>query len=212
MEELDTEEQNTEREEAIVRLRLISHNARLVDARKALGLTQAGLSQMLDINVDKLCAFETVRAIPNAHEAEEISTFFGVSIDYLFPEVIINAVKLDVFNRKKCVAELTPSRVEELNFHNASRLLSSDAIETAERNVNREQLKKQLEESLSELTPQERQVIELRFGLRTGKTMTLAEIGEIYGVIGERIRQIEGKALRKLRYTKRGRTLKLYCE
>lgn len=60
-------------------------------------------------------------------------------------------------------------------------------------------LREQIEELLEELTARERQVLELRFGLRDGRTRTLEEVGKYFDVTRERIRQIEGKALSKLK-------------
>lgn len=60
-------------------------------------------------------------------------------------------------------------------------------------------LREQIEELLQSLTDRERQVLELRFGLKDGKTRTLEEVGKYFGVTRERIRQIEGKALVKLK-------------
>lgn len=60
-------------------------------------------------------------------------------------------------------------------------------------------LREQIEELLEELTERERQVLELRFGLRDGRTRTLEEVGKYFDVTRERIRQIEGKALNKLK-------------
>lgn len=60
-------------------------------------------------------------------------------------------------------------------------------------------LREQIEELLKELTERERQVLELRFGLRDGRTRTLEEVGKYFDVTRERIRQIEGKALNKLK-------------
>ena len=71
-------------------------------------------------------------------------------------------------------------------------------------------LKKQMEEVLTTLTPREKRVIELRFGLKDGKCRTLEEVGVEFGVTRERIRQIEAKAIRKLRHPNRSNKLKGY--
>ena len=69
-------------------------------------------------------------------------------------------------------------------------------------------LKGQVEDVLATLTPRERRVVELRFGLESDKLYTLSEIGAELGVTRERIRQIETKALRKLRHPSRSRRLR----
>lgn len=69
-------------------------------------------------------------------------------------------------------------------------------------------LREQIEELLTGLTERERQVLELRFGLKDGKTRTLEEVGKYFDVTRERIRQIESKALRKLRHPSRSKKLR----
>ena len=69
-------------------------------------------------------------------------------------------------------------------------------------------LREQLGDVLESLTPREQKVLRLRFGLDDGRTRTLEEVGQVFGVTRERIRQIEAKALRKLRHPSRSKKLK----
>ena len=78
--------------------------------------------------------------------------------------------------------------------------------------ASQELLKEQLDRVLDELTPREKRVLQLRFGLRDGHARTLEEVGQEFSVTRERIRQIEAKALRKLRHPSRSRKLKDYLE
>jgi RNA polymerase primary sigma factor len=71
-------------------------------------------------------------------------------------------------------------------------------------------LKEKIDEVLGTLTPREARVLRLRFGLDTGVPFTLEEVGEKFGLTRERIRQIESKALRRLRHPRRARQLKEY--
>ncbi len=73
-----------------------------------------------------------------------------------------------------------------------------------------EMLKDEISEVLLTLTEREEKVIRLRFGLEDGKPRTLEEVGQMFGVTRERIRQIEAKALRKLRHPSRSRKLRDY--
>ena len=76
--------------------------------------------------------------------------------------------------------------------------------------TNRELLREQMQDILSSLSQREREVLALRFGLKDGEARTLEEVGQQFGVTRERIRQIEAKALRKLRHPTRSRRLRDY--
>jgi RNA polymerase primary sigma factor len=73
-------------------------------------------------------------------------------------------------------------------------------------------LREQIGEVLATMTPREQKVLELRFGLEDGRARTLEEVGHAFGVTRERIRQIEAKALRKLRHPSRAKQLKDFLE
>ncbi|MEX2598318.1 MAG: RNA polymerase sigma factor RpoD, partial [Dehalococcoidia bacterium] len=73
-------------------------------------------------------------------------------------------------------------------------------------------LREQVEDVLSTLSERERRVLQLRFGLEDGRSRTLEEVGRDFGVTRERIRQIEAKALRKLRHPSRSRKLRDFLE
>ena len=73
-------------------------------------------------------------------------------------------------------------------------------------------LKEQLADVLKTLTPREEKVLALRFGLEDGNPKTLEEVGRVFNVTRERIRQIEAKALRKLRHPSRSKKLKDFLD
>lgn len=87
--------------------------------------------------------------------------------------------------------------------------IESDS-ETPEDQVSKNLLREDLEKVLDSLSPRERDVLRLRYGLDDGRMKTLEEIGQIFNVTRERIRQIEAKALRKLRHPNRNSVLKEY--
>lgn len=96
---------------------------------------------------------------------------------------------------------------EEDDSHLGDFIEDKDAT-SPEQHASYELLKEQLEEVLDTLTDREENVLRLRFGLNDGRTRTLEEVGRVFGVTRERIRQIEAKALRKLRHPSRSNQLK----
>jgi len=96
---------------------------------------------------------------------------------------------------------------EEEDSHLGDFIPDEDASEPAEA-ASFTLLKEQLSEVLSTLTPREEKVLRLRFGIEDGRTRTLEEVGKEFNVTRERIRQIEAKALRKLRHPSRSKKLK----
>ena len=100
---------------------------------------------------------------------------------------------------------------EEEDSHLGDFIEDSDAPAPADA-ASHTLLREQLEEVLSTLTPREKKVLELRFGLLDGRNRTLEEVGKEFDVTRERIRQIEAKALRKLRHPSRSKRLKDFLD
>ena len=100
---------------------------------------------------------------------------------------------------------------EEEELHLGDFIPDDDAPEPAEA-ASFMLLKEQLVEVLKTLTPREEKVLRLRFGIEDGHTRTLEEVGKEFNVTRERIRQIEAKALRKLRHPSRSKKLKILPE
>ncbi len=96
---------------------------------------------------------------------------------------------------------------EEEDSHLGDFIPDEDASEPSEA-ASFSLLREQLEEVLDTLAPREKKVLELRFGILDGRTRTLEEVGKEFNVTRERIRQIEAKALRKLRHPSRSKKLK----
>jgi RNA polymerase primary sigma factor len=100
---------------------------------------------------------------------------------------------------------------EEENSHLGDFIEDRDTLPPADA-ASRQLLKEQIDAVLSSLSPREQRVLQLRFGLEDGRSRTLEEVGKEFNVTRERIRQIEAKALRKLRHPSRSRRLKDYLE
>ena len=100
---------------------------------------------------------------------------------------------------------------EEEDSHLGDFIQDEDALEPAE-SATQTLLREQLNEVLESLTAREEKVLRLRFGLDDGRTRTLEEVGQEFNVTRERIRQIEAKALRKLRHPSRSKKLRDFME
>jgi RNA polymerase sigma factor (sigma-70 family) len=194
---------------SLVRLRLITHNARLVDARKEIGMTGEDMAAAADLSRGRLGDIENLRAVPTDEEMVKIACVLVKPIDYLFPEELMSAIKLGVFSRRK--VELAAPEI--ISLTEAQRLrLTYDGETALIEEVSRTMLSENIEEVLNTLSPREQRVLELRFGLKDGRSRTLKEVGREFNVTRDRIRQIEAKALRKLRHPSRSRRLMDYLD
>ena len=135
----------------------------------------------------------------NGHEPtiEEIAEFLGTSVD---------KIREAIRAAQEPVSLETPIGEEE-DSHLGD-FIPDDSALTPQDAASQSMLKEQLSAVLSTLTPREEKVIRLRFGLDDGRPRTLEEVGEEFDVTRERIRQIEAKALRKLRHPSRSKKLK----
>jgi RNA polymerase primary sigma factor len=90
--------------------------------------------------------------------------------------------------------------------------IEDDSVESPASTANQEMLKEKIEHVLKTLTYREREIIKLRYGLGDGYTYTLEEVGRIFKVTRERVRQIEAKAVRKLQHPVRSRKLEGFLD
>ena len=128
---------------------------------------------------------------------EEIAAEMGMSVDKV----------RDILKIAQEPVSLETPIGEEEDSHLGDFIQDEDASEPSEA-ASLTLLKEQLAEELDTLTPREKKVLELRFGMIDGRTRTLEEVGKEFNVTRERIRQIEAKALRKLRHPSRSKRLR----
>lgn len=129
----------------------------------------------------------------------EISEYTGISIDKVQEIIGISQIPLSLE---------TPIGDEEGNY--LGDFVEDQSMESPDAVISKDNLKDGLNAVLSDLTEREARVIRLRFGFDDGKARTLEEVGNLFDVTRERIRQIESKALRKLRHPNRIKKLKEY--
>src|SRR5574344_143620 len=132
---------------------------------------------------------------------EEIAKKMGVSVDKITE---IHKISQEPVSLETPIGEEDDSHLGDF--------VADVTNMTPEEYATNEMLKDEINEVLLTLTEREEKVIKLRFGLEDGKCRTLEEVGQMFGVTRERIRQIEAKALRKLRHPSRSRKLKDYMD
>ena len=138
--------------------------------------------------------------------AEEIANELAQSGTILSAEKIreIQLISMEPLSLEKPVGEEEDSHVGDF--------IEDKDNQSPLKYANESLLKDQLDAVLSELTDREEKVIRLRYGLDDGRNHTLEEVGKEFGVTRERIRQIEAKAIKKLRHPSRSKQLKDYLE
>ena len=111
-----------------------------------------------------------------------------------------------------CIRDRLETPIGEEEDSHLGDFIPDDTAVSPANAASQQLLREQVEDVLATLTSRERRVLELRFGLEDGRSRTLEEVGKDFGVSRERIRQIEAKALRKLRHPSRSRKLRDYLE
>ena len=147
------------------------------------------------------CQRQLLQELGHEATAEEVAERIGMS-----PDKVREIMKI----AQDPVSLETPIGEEE-DSHLGDFIPDDDSPAPAEA-ASYEFLKEQLEEVLHTLTSREEHVLKLRFGLEDGRTRTLEEVGKEFNITRERIRQIEAKALRKLRHPSRSKRLKDYLD
>ncbi|CCQ93212.1 RNA polymerase major sigma-43 factor (sigma-A) [[Clostridium] ultunense Esp] len=154
-------------------------------------------------NINKLVRIqrELVQELGREPYPEEIAEHMNMDL-----EKIKEIIKVS----RKPISLETPIGEEEDS--QLGDFIEDDQIETPVQVTTHTMLREELKDVLGSLTPREQKVLELRFGLNDGRSRTLEEVGNVFDVTRERIRQIEAKALRKLRHPSRSKKLKDFLE
>jgi RNA polymerase primary sigma factor len=145
------------------------------------------------------------RRLAQEYGREPTSKEIGKEMD-MAPEKVGDIVKVS-----QLPISLESPMGEEENSHLGDFIEDRDTLPPVDA-ASRQLLKEQIDAVLASLSPREQRVLQLRFGLEDGRSRTLEEVGKEFNVTRERIRQIEAKALRKLRHPSRSRRLKDYLE
>jgi RNA polymerase primary sigma factor len=125
-------------------------------------------------------------------------------------EISVEDVRQSLANTGRHVSMDAPLMEGEENSSSMYDVLPNDAMPSPESVLNKESLQNEIERSLSTLTGRERDVVRLYYGLNGIQPLTLEEIGDLFDLTRERVRQIKEKAIRRLKHTSRSRMLKTY--
>ncbi len=162
-------------------------NATMRDERRRRGWTLYHLSLLTGIPSQTLGTYERMRSVPTLDKAQEIADALELPLQDVFPSIL---------------RALPRARPQEM------RISAEQAFEVIEERIEGFFLEGPLQDAMSTLTDRERRVVQERFGLNGDGPKTLRAIAQLLGVTCERIRQIEGNALRKLRHPSRSQNLK----
>jgi RNA polymerase primary sigma factor len=133
--------------------------------------------------------------------ADELAEFLNCSIE---------DVRQSMANTGRHISMDAPLMEGEENSSSMYDVLPNDGMNSPESELTKESLKKDIERSLASLTVREGDIVRLYYGLNGKHPLTLEEIGDIFDLTRERVRQIKEKAIRRLKHTSRSRMLKTY--
>ncbi len=145
-----------------------------------------------------------VKSMTDSERIEEIAELLDVSVEYVGYCMAIQSTLLSDASLDTPIGE-----DEDIVLLD---MIPEDSVLSVEDQVAANVLGEMLDEVIETLTPREKKVLELRFGLRDGRERTLENVGREFGLTRERIRQIEAKALRKLRHPSRSRKFRDFLE
>ena len=166
---------------------------------KDCGVSAQSFGKLLNLKISPFLTNRDSVTLVYNRPAKKRAAYFKLPPEYVFPFTLYALELPDTVENQYCSAELLPL----LAARNAPALLGNP-----EEDMMRSENENIISESFRTLTPRQDQVLRLRFGLEDGIEHTLEEVGQYLQVTGERIRQLEAKACRKLRQGKQVRNLR----
>jgi len=175
-------------------------NAELREARKQRGMSQSDLAEAIDESIATVQFIETlrqptIRLEKVEHILQKISDILDIEFDMLFPTDYLFALQSEFLPKERNLIFFRDVNI--LSLPASSQLLQLPAPDEI---VETEQMQKQVNEVVELLPTREKQIIKYRYGLDDGNKHTLEETARVFGVSGERMRQIEAQALSRLRH------------
>ena len=195
-------EEHDQVDDKVLEMKLQVRNIRLIKARKSLGFTQINFALLVGATCLRLSEIENLKCVPTLDEKEEMASALHQPVEYIFPDELDDLVASGIISERR----------KYLSIQQMDSLLRPQLDSGVVRFEHTHFLPESVNSVLENLTPREKIVIRARFGLDDGIPKTLDEVAESLNVSRERIRQIENKALRRLRHPSRSRKLKDYLE
>lgn len=171
--------------------------------REQHGFTQHRLGQAIGVSGTVISHIETLRVYPSEEVRQRLAALTGIDADRLFPPWLAEWIGGEPVER---------TTYHEVSFEDLGprdRWETTYTLEDSDPALAWQGVREGVQRVLETLTPRERRVIEYRFGVNDAPRLTLAAIGQQFGISRERVRQIEARAFRKLRHPSRSRQMRL---
>ncbi len=188
------------------------------DQRRRMGWTQMDLASVSGVGINDIQAMERFKVLPGKlrivnDKLIRVARTLEADFDELFPSEYLCAMQKTKYPLWQGTFRwMREIYLDELSEDDLPEALSDDPAELVEHQIYHQDLRQILEELLNDLSSRERLVMEKRFGWDGGDAQTFEEVGKLFGVTRERIRQIEAKAMRRLRHTSRSKRLRVFRE
>ena len=177
------------------------YNGTLKRTRESLGLTPAEVAKKVGVGYQTYLNYEKMKQIPKPETAKLIAKALKTTTETLFPKFL-------ELLKEGAKTRMEYGRIDTISIEEVKHLQLTDGTPSTGKRLEAEIIKETLKKELENLKPREREIVEMRFGLKDGHPHTLEEVGDEYCVTREKIRQIEAYAMGKLRRSKKVQKLK----